>query len=117
MVDAFLLLMASVSAVFGMAWFALAKESHWMQVRGSEPLTMPMKQTLRGFGTTCIVASLVLCLFADHPTMAVLVWIMLIAASALVVAFTLAWRAQWLTFLIAWEQHEESQGNSRPTRL
>jgi hypothetical protein len=102
MVSALLLLLASVVTTLGMAWFALAKEPHWMQVRGHEPLTQPMKSTLRGLGATAIGASFFICMFADHPTMAVLVWIMLVAASALLVAFTLTWRASWLTFSIEW---------------
>jgi len=106
MLEALLLLLAGVVAVLGMVWFALAKEPHWMQVRGSEPLLPAVKSTLRGLGATCIIASLFLCLFADHPTMAALVWVMLLAFGSLFVAFTLAWRAQWLAFAIAWLEHE-----------
>ena len=106
MTSALLLLLAGVSTVLGMTWFALAKEPHWTQVRGNEPLTSQVKNTLRGLGATCIAASLFLCLFADHPTMAALVWIMLLPAGALLVAFTLAWRAQWLGFAIDWLRRE-----------
>jgi hypothetical protein len=105
MVSALLLLLACIVTTLGMAWFALAKEPHWMQVR-SEPLTPPMKNTLRGLGATAIGASFFICMFADHPTMAVLVWIMLMAAGALLVAFALAWRARWLAFSVAWLRSE-----------
>lgn len=102
MVSALLLLLATMVTLLGMIWFALAKEPHWMQVRGGEPFSTSAKSTLRGLGATCIAASFFICMFADHPTMAVLVWIMLIAFGALATAFTLSWRAQWLAFAIAW---------------
>jgi hypothetical protein len=106
MVSATLLLLACIVTTLGMMWFALAKEPHWMQVRGNEPLTPPMKNTLRGLGATCIGTSFFVCMFADHPTMAVLVWIMLMPAGALLVAFALAWRAQWLAFAVTWLRSE-----------
>ena len=34
--------------------------------------------------------------------MAALVWVMALAAAALVVAFTLSWRPRWLAPLVAW---------------
>jgi len=110
MVEALLLALAAITTVFGMVWFALAKEAHWVQVCGPEPLTLPRRNTLRGLGSTCIGAAFFLCLFADHPTMAVLVWIMLWAFGSLLVAFTLAWRTRWLAFTVAWLRREERRG-------
>ena len=104
MLDAILLVLASLCTVIGMAWFALAKEPHWQQVRGSETLTPARQHVLRTLGSTSIGTSLIICLIADHPTMAALVWIMLLAAGALIVAFTLSWRARWLKFSVAWLQ-------------
>jgi hypothetical protein len=46
----------------------------------------------------------VLCLNADHVSMASLVWVMSLAASAMVVAFTLTWRPRALAWLVAWVQ-------------
>ncbi|WP_259371794.1 DUF3325 family protein [Rubrivivax gelatinosus] len=46
------------------------------------------------------MASLAACLRADPPSMAVLVWLMLLAAAALAVAFALAWRPALLR--LAW---------------
>jgi hypothetical protein len=106
MVSALLLLLAAVVTLLGMAWFALAKEPHWAQVRSAEPLTPPIKNTLRGLGATSLAASFFICLFADHPTMAVLVWIMLLAFGALIVAFALSWRARWLRPVVAWVNAE-----------
>ena len=47
------------------------------------------------------LAALALCLWVDHASMAVLVWVMAVAASALVVALTLTWRPRWLRS-VAW---------------
>ena len=47
-------------------------------------------------------ASLALCLAVDHASMAALVWVMGLAASALAVAFTLTWRPRWLAALMPW---------------
>jgi hypothetical protein len=43
-----------------------------------------------------------LCLRADHPTMAVLVWVMALAGSALLIAFPPSWRPRRLRLLVAW---------------
>lgn len=50
-------------------------------------------------GTLALLASLVLCLMADHPSMAALVWVMLLAFGAACVALLLAWRAVLLRCL------------------
>lgn len=95
------LALAFASSVSGMAWLALAKPSHWEQARGKAPLAPPTARKLRRLGSAVLGLSLLLCLAADHATMAALVWVMFLAASALVVAFTLAWRPRWLAWLAA----------------
>lgn len=93
---------ALATALIGMAWFALAKKPHWSQVRGAETLEPRTTRTLQALGVVALVTSLVLCLRADHVSMAVLVWLMTMTASALGVAFTLAYRPRWLGWLVAW---------------
>ena len=48
----------------------------------------------------CIAASLllalVICFLADRPSMAVLVWVMLLAGSAMVIGMALSWRPRWI---------------------
>lgn len=102
MADAALLAAALGAATCGMAWLALAKKPHWTQVRGSTPLAPGSARTLQALGAAALVASWVLCLGADHATMASLVWIMTMTASALIVAFTLAYRPRWLSWLVCW---------------
>lgn len=95
MSELFWLIAATALALSGMAWLALAMEVHWGQVvhRPAIPAT---RQRLRGLGAVALLLSLLACLAADRPSMAVLVWIMLLAGSAIAVAMTLSWRPRWL---------------------
>lgn len=97
------LALALTCCIGGAAMFAFAIDTHWQQVRGTATVlahrTIVMLRTL---GALAWFAALTACLQADHATIAVLVWVMSLAAAALVVAFTLAWRPQWLAWLVAW---------------
>jgi hypothetical protein len=97
-----LLTAAYLSCVLGLAWLALAMEPHWQQVRATQPLPAATALTLRVLGGLGLLASLVLCLLADHITMAPLVWVMALAGGALTVALVLAWRPRLLAPLLAW---------------
>jgi hypothetical protein len=101
MVKALLLIVAFLICTSGMAWLALSLEAHWRQLRNGPPSLASVRQ-LRLMGWTAIIGSLPLCLAADHASMAALVWIMTLAASALSVAFSLTWRPRLLAPLIAW---------------
>ncbi|GGC20211.1 DUF3325 family protein [Pseudoduganella buxea] len=70
--EAALLAGALIACPAGMAWLALSMEVHWSQVRGGVP-TPAVARRLRLLGAASLAAALVLCLQADHPTMAVLV--------------------------------------------
>ena len=102
MPDAVMLAAALAASVLGMAWLALAMESHWEQVRGTAPLPARTVRALRLLGTVGLGASLALCLAVDHASMASLVWSMALAGAALAVAFTLSWRPRALGVLVAW---------------
>jgi hypothetical protein len=54
---------------------------------------------LRTLGGLGLLSSLGLCLLADHASMAVLVWVMLLAGGALLIALTLAWKPEALRVL------------------
>ncbi len=96
--EAVLLTAALLACTAGMGWLALAMERHWIQVRKAEA-TAAQTLRLRALGTLGLAAGLSLCLAADHASMAVLVWVMALAASALAVAFTLTWRSSWMRVL------------------
>lgn len=102
MADTLLLSLALSCCVCGMAWFALAMKAHWKQVRGTQPLARGTRLTLRVMGTLALLVSLVTYLRVDHASMAWLVWVMSLAPSVLILAFTLAWRPRWLSWLVPW---------------
>ncbi|WP_425260656.1 DUF3325 family protein [Rubrivivax sp. RP6-9] len=93
---------ALACAVVGCAWLALALPAHWQQVQSAAAPTRLQQLLLRTAGAAALAAAGGLCLRADHPGMAALVWVMLLAAAASTVAFTLAWRARWLAPLVCW---------------
>lgn len=100
MSDSWLLVVAFVAGVLGMAWFALAKLPHWRQVTGEEWQNVTTRRVLRFTGGVALAVSLGFCLAADHVSMSFLVWIMTLAAGALGVAFMLAWRPRTLRWLV-----------------
>jgi hypothetical protein len=102
MPDALMLLVALVVTVLGMGWLALSMESHWEQVRGRTTCPPATVNSLRVLGVVALFTSLVLCLMVDSASMASLVWVMSVAGAAVVVAFTLTWRATALAPLVFW---------------
>lgn len=98
MIEAGWLIAAVVSTMLSMGWFALCYPSHWKQVFPGDaggPNTFMLKLLGRGF----LLLSAVCCLAADHPSMAALVWIMLLAVAAMAVAMLLSRRPRWLRFI------------------
>jgi hypothetical protein len=92
------LLVALLCSIGGIAWLALAMQVHWTQVRGTEARA-GTALSLRLLGAGALGLSLWACLRADHASMAALLWVMLLTAAALTVAFVLAWRPHWLAWL------------------
>ena len=91
MSDSLWLATAAVLNLAGMAGLALSMEAHWRQVAHcSAGASIKVRHLLRALGTAALLLSLQACLTADRPSMAVLVWVMLSAASAVVVAMVLA---------------------------
>lgn len=98
-----MLVAALLACVIGFAWLALAMEPHWRQVRGSDaPISRSVVTVLRVLGAAALLLSLILCLQVDHVSMASLVWVMALAAAALIITFTLSWRPRTLAWLVAW---------------
>lgn len=85
--------------VLGMGWLALAQRAHQRQVFGKRRLSPRATRRLRLAGVAALASALVLCLLADHPAMAALVWVMGLSAAALLVTFVLAFRPQALRWL------------------
>ena len=110
MADALVLAAAQLSSVCGMGWLALAMRVHWRQVRGAQALEPATVRVLRLMGPVALLLSLVMFVSVDHPSMAVLAWVMSITASVFALAFTLAWRPRLLAWLVIWVRTPHSPG-------
>ncbi len=106
MPDFLLYVLALVANVAGLAWLALSMDVHWEQVRGPVPPERGAVVLLRWLGAAVVAASLAVCLAADHGSMASLVWFMVLAGSALTIAFTLSWKPRLLAPLVLWVRSE-----------
>lgn len=101
MLNGLLLLGAFLATFVGMGWLALAMNAHGKQVCKGLPSATTVI-VLRSLGGSALFVSLLLCMGVDHASMASLVWVMLLAASAMSVAFILSWRPRLLAPLIVW---------------
>ena len=91
MPEAFYLTAAALFSLVGMAWLALSMDVHWAQVKQiSLADSHPPKVILKALGYAALLVSLVVCLVADRPSIAALVWIMLMVGSAVSVAWVLS---------------------------
>lgn len=100
MPDWIMLVFAQALSLLGMGWFALALDAHWQQVFGARPRRAATRGLFRIMGALALANSLAACFWADHPSMAPLVWVMGLAAAAIFIAMLLAWRPQWLAVLV-----------------
>jgi hypothetical protein len=91
MPEAIYLFAATLFSLLGMTWLALSMDVHWAQVK-QIPLaeSRPPRVALKVLGYTALLVSLMVCLFADRPSIAALVWIMLMSGAAFSVAWGLA---------------------------
>ncbi len=97
MVDSWVLLMlAVIMGVASFAWLALAMDVHWKKVQEGRNTAAHPAKVLRAMGWVGLLVTAILCFMADRPSMAVLVWIMLLAAAAPSVGMMLSWRPQLL---------------------
>lgn len=111
MSEALWLIAAAALTLAGMGWLALAMEVHWWQVmhRPAEAATST-RRFLRALGTAALPLSLLACLMADRPSMAVLVWVMLLAGSAVAVALLLSYQPHTMRYLCLWGPRASTPG-------
>jgi hypothetical protein len=101
MSEAIWLFMATCLSLVGMGWLALAMDVHWGQVMHRPPeQALTQRMGLRWAGAAALLLSLLSCLSADRPSMAVLVWVLLLAVSAFTVALVLSRRPRCLARLV-----------------
>ena len=107
------LLSAALLASFaGMGWLALSMPVHARQAWDATPSCATLR-ALRWMGVAGIVIALVLCLRADHASMAVLVWLMSLTGAALLTALLLASRPRWLRLLAPWVRTHAASAQSQ----
>ena len=91
-----LLVLAVLMSLASFAWLALAMDVHWKKVQEGRNTGAHPAKVLRVMGWIGLLVTAILCFLADRPSMAVLVWIMLLAAAAPSVGMLLSWRPQLL---------------------
>jgi hypothetical protein len=87
------------AAYIGLAWLALALPRHWRDATGRPESPVRARAALRAAGATALVASFAMGIARDGWAFGSLVWVTVIAATAIGVAFTGAWRPRWLRVL------------------
>lgn len=98
MTEVMWLIAAGLTAVLSMGWLALSYQSHWQQVFPKSKVN-PDGLRLKIVAWSFLVVSAGCCLAADHPSMAVLVWVMLLALAAMTVAMILSRRPALLRII------------------
>ena len=83
------LLGAAASMGLATSWLALSLPAHWRQVFSADEVA---PDYLRSLGWLALMVSAVCCFKADHPSMAVLVWLTLLPVAAVATAITLSYR-------------------------
>ena len=103
MAEVLTLCLAALFSLVGMGWLALSLEAHWRQLFGRKAvLSASTTKWLRLAGWTSLLFSAICCFIVDRPSMASLVWVMLLAVAATSIALLLARRAHWLRPLVFW---------------
>lgn len=98
MTEALWLIASAMAALAGMGWLALTLQTHRKQVFPSG-LQQISNRRLKVGGWSFLLLSAVFSFQADHPSMAVLVWIMLQAFAAMMVAMMLSRRPAMLRLI------------------
>jgi uncharacterized protein DUF3325 len=99
MVEAALVLAAYLSSYLGFALLALRQRPHHASVSAStrrEKLPEALLRRHLALGGSALAVSFVLSWLAEGPSFGSILWVLLLAASALSVMFTLSLRPRWL---------------------
>jgi hypothetical protein len=91
-----LLLLASLAGYAGFACLALAMPDHWQQAGGDADGHASRRNGLRRSAALLLCTALAACIWRDGASFGVILWVVLLTASAIAVALTLALRPRWL---------------------
>lgn len=92
---------ACLLAVLGFAVLALSQDRHLARVHKTNRPLLRASLAQRAMGLAMLTSSLPACIAAQGAGFGSLLWVVLMTAAALAVAFTLTWRPQWLRPLAA----------------
>lgn len=93
---------AAAMSYVAFAWLALSQEGHWRALPGNADLPAPEAHVLRRWrwwAAGVLASAYALCLWGHGPSFGTVLLLLLSAAGAMAVAFTLSWRARWLRAL------------------
>jgi hypothetical protein len=106
MMHTLLMLFAIVAGYAGFACLALAMPDHWESAGGDPGKHAQRRDGLRLWGPLMLWSAFAICLWRDGPSFGTLLWVMLMSASGIAVAFTLTWRPK----LLLWGSRARWQG-------
>lgn len=99
MPEAVLTFLVATVSYLGLALLALSQHAHWRAVTGGASPCSVRARGLRVLATLKLMLALVLSWHAHGPAFGSLLWVMLVSAAAMAVAFTLSWRPRALACL------------------
>ena len=94
--DVFLLVSACMLLLLGFALMALNQQRHAERVAASNQSPALTNRAQRAIGLGVIALGLPCCIVSQGGSFGSLMWVVLLPACAMAVAFTLTWRAHWL---------------------
>lgn len=95
-----LLLLAALAGYGGFACLALAMPDYWLRAGGTLEDHAVRGRHLRLFGVPVLCMSAAACLWRDGAGFGLLLWTLMLSASAIAVALTLAWWPEYLGYVI-----------------
>jgi hypothetical protein len=93
---------AAALSYVAFAWLALSQDEHWRALPGNAEQTAPAAHVMRRWrwrAARVLACAYALCLWGHGPGFGTVLWVLLSAAGAMAIAFTLSWRARWLRAL------------------
>lgn len=120
MLEALLLMAACILSLGGFLVLALGQDRHWEVVTGLEAGRCIDRSYLLAVGLAlqCVACLLTVC--SQGAGFGVLLWGIYMTATAMLVAFVLAWRPGWMTFVALacqsrrWRQGDRMQRRTAP---
>lgn len=94
--EALMLALAAVVSLAGFCVLALGQERHWQVVTGRDKHARLPGGRLRAAGLAAQASSCALFVLAQGPGFGPLLWATSMTGVAMLVAFALTWRPQWL---------------------